>query len=317
MILTACSDGAGQTDGDDSTGQPSTSDTAETATATTTDLPLAQGLDRIGVNSGEETIYVDFVHTSRLRVLADENAATWGLQSSGTGPLVRGRDFDQQLGIDLTKADYSISSGLPPSTITLVVGGQDGTAVRSAAEDTGYQGDDVLSQDLNLQNPMTVDVAQILPDGTDIALGNRAASMNSVDTTGEALLDAPGMSEVAGCLDDVVVATVVHTAGEQRLVAVGVQVLDGGATSVMCIMAQDEADAKSLEDSITGDLASGQVGRPGTGPGTTYAELFPGSAVTTMSNGVVKATMPNATTTNPSTINSMLTRRDLPGVDSY
>lgn len=226
-----------------------------------------------------------------------------GATSLQTGPGVA-----EKLALSLNAADYAISAGPAPAMVTLIAGGQDGEEVKSAAGSLGYEGDDVLSQKMDVTKPITVQIAQVQPKGDDIVLGSADADMALVDSKDDSLADDAEIVAVSDCLGDVVAAFITDIGTDDHLVAVGVRAIGKGVTSMLCVKTDDDAAAKDLEGKVKDDLASGD-----TANGKKYADYFEGSSVTVLSDGVVQAKLPHASDTKPSIMHQMLTQVDLPG----
>ncbi len=272
---------------------------------TTPDPLLQKALGRVGADAAGKLSYIEFVDRKRLTALASKDKAKWqGLETFGVDVLYTGFDYEDMLGIDLDAADYAVTAGSPPAKITLVVGGQDSSAVKSAAKEVGYKGTGVLSQEWNLEEPLTVSIAHVLAAENYVALGGRAADMTQVGASGDTLRDLAGVGEVSSCLGSVVGAIYAKPGSDAKLVGVGVQENGGNVTSVMCVKASSGADAASLAAKVKEDLASGQQ---------KYADSFKDTSVATVGGDVVQAKLPHSRAA-VGVIFGMLLNLDLPGL---
>src|SRR5690606_35410360 len=96
-----------------------------------------------------------------------------GREAPVSGLAHHGRRAPEVLGVDPEAADAVIAVGRKPRFATLLIGGQDGDAVRARAQASGWADrDGALRRDLDLLNePLTVEAANVRPLGADVALG--------------------------------------------------------------------------------------------------------------------------------------------------
>jgi len=275
---------------DPETSSPATTP-RETSEAPHGDTLLLRALGEI---TGPTGGYVEFGDTAALRELSGGNfAGTWGgVRGMGMSSIASyWLQLEDTIGIDPDAADYAIAVAQPPGVKTLIVGGQDETAIRAAAEAAGWQGDPVLSSELNMAQPLSVSVADISPAGSDVLLAGRGAESGRGPAS-----DEEPIRELAACLGDVVAA--MFSDG----VAIGVRAdADGAPVAVYCL-AGDDRDAADLEEAFAGD--SPYTGQP-------YADLFPEREFE-VADGHVRAELSGGDPADR--IFALLIRRDLPGV---
>lgn len=263
------------------------------------DTALGAALSRIEATETTVT-YIEFGHTEQLTELAQEQQEPWQLyESIGGGSLTDYAGQLPQMGIDLTAAEILITAGTAPQTVTLVAGGQDEQAIADGLHAEGWEGEEVLTAEMTA--PLGIAMPQVRPDGESLAVGSLEADLEWVDGGGDSLRTDDDVSDLAGCLGDVVGALL--TPPEQ--VAAGV---DAEGTSVLCVLSEDaQAQAAQIEQEVS-------TGRsPVTG--TPYSEYF--SQVSTETDGdAVRAELTMAGERTPFTVINLVMNGDLPGVEA-
>ncbi|MFV0374014.1 hypothetical protein [Microbacterium sp.] len=248
----------------------------------------------LGAVSGPDDGVIDFSDAAALRELSGgELLNEWGLvRMRGFGPLADNwRLLPDSLGIDPEAVDYAITVGASLNRVTTLVGGQDESAVRTAAQAAGWSDGDVLRHDLDGEQQLTMLYGWIAPEGDTVVFGGRQA-----ETGGDPASDDPDVHAIAACLGDVVAAFFMPSA------AVGLLPVGGDeAVSVYCVLG-DEAAAASIEH----ELATGVSAFSG----RAYAELFPEQTVAE-SDGVVRVEL-SAGPGPLDTVIQMLRRGELP-----
>lgn len=246
-----------------SAGCTSSGETVETPTATTTTPPGTQAEDTLLLRAlagitGPTDGYVEFGDAATLRELSGgEHTGTWGdVRPMGFGGATSyWQQMPETIGVDPDAADYAITVAQAPGSKTLITGGQDEATVRAVAEAAGWQGDPVLSSELNPEQPLSVYFAAISPAGSDVLLAGRDAASGS----GPAADEEP-IRELAECLGGVVAAMFADG------VAVGVRPdADESPVAVYCVDGGEGAAAEIEQALADGTTHTGQ----------TYSELFP------------------------------------------
>jgi hypothetical protein len=234
-----------------------------------------------------------------------------GREAPVSGLAHHGRRAPEVLGVDPEAADAVIAVGRKPRFATLLIGGQDGDAVRARAEASGWADrDGALRRDLDLLNePLTVEAATVRPLGADVALGGPDAPVELVDGPGDDLADDPDVRAMTACLGDVSAAMVAGgSLGPLR--AVGVRPApdddaddDAVATAVLCATG---TTAAAVEEAVaTGESRTGR--RP-------WAQLLRDPVVEELGGGVVRLTARTAPGTPRLLLLAALQQQDLPGV---
>ncbi|WP_146135263.1 hypothetical protein [Antricoccus suffuscus] len=311
LLVAGCSGGGDlSTRGTSNTGGGSGA-TRSGSTADNSTLHLA--LSRFDSSLAAKDLFASFGDTAALSVLAAKETETWKLLalSGSIDAFATGPKQAATIGADLSAAEYSISIGQPPGRLTLVAGGQDADTITSAAKKAGYEGAGVLSQKLDLENPLTVTVAQVEPKGDDLVVGGPGAKLESVDPDGESLTDLDEVAAVVECLGDVVAAQIAPNSENIDLLGVGVRSVDRGAQSVMCVKPKSPAEAKGIATDVADALKNGTMSN-----GQPYTKFFENVDVVA-AGGVVKMTADNTANGQANTILQMVLSRDLPALPGY
>lgn len=266
--------------------------------ASTGGTGLEQAMGRVHAPFAD---YLEFTDPAR--------AAGWPALAarSGGGLAAHRADLAATLKIDLGRAAGVLTAGQPPRGVTLVLGGQDASAVRAAAGAAGWSGTDVLSRELALDAPLTLVAGAVRPIGSDVALGGPNAAVAAVDGPGAALSADPVAGPLARCLGDPAVAVM---SGGTQPVGVGLRAVGdpAAADAVLCVAAGSAAQAVAA--GITGAVAtkaSRSTGKP-------YATYLASPHVEQLDGGVVRMVARTAPGAPVAFLVDAATRRDLPGV---
>ncbi|MGO3152771.1 MAG: hypothetical protein ACTIJJ_09155 [Galactobacter sp.] len=239
-------------------------------------------------------------------VLAKDDALSdlkQGVRGMGAPSLARYTHvLKEDLAIDLMGADVVVTVGAPPKQVTLISGGQDAEAIIEAAKEQGWEGDKVLSQELDMQgNVLTVSVGHILAKGDSVMLGGQSADL----TTKPGKLPE-SMKALSKCLGSSPVASI--DGSDAVVSAIGLK--QGSPVSgVICTVDTSRSAAKSrgegIEEAVENDLSVTRL---------RYSDML----------SVDKVSHPTATTSRvdvsfpdqrpPSVLWQMQQRRDIPGV---
>ncbi|NED95184.1 hypothetical protein G1H11_07630 [Phytoactinopolyspora alkaliphila] len=277
---------------------------------------LSAALDRIAASDAAAE-YIEFGATQRIDELSGGSFdGVWGsLDGWGSSPVARHREeLPDVLGIDLRSAASTLTVNQPPHSVTLIEGGQDAARITSASTDSGWSGDDVLSLEMEVSQPLSIPAPHVMPTGSDVAVGAIAADMSIVDPGERSLADAPSVGGIAACLDDVVAALILRVGSDP----VGLGVRESGDTdrpvSVVCVPAPTADDAERLVDGISHAITSGAPasGRP-------YSDLFAEPSGTVLRTGaerdhVVRVEVPHADGAFANTMFQLALSRELPGL---
>ncbi|WP_154814101.1 hypothetical protein [Actinophytocola xinjiangensis] len=291
---------------------------------------LLLALDRVAATE-DTRAWVTFDDTAALVELA---GAEPGVDEGGHGSL-RGYGaanlapyvtvIEEQPGIALLDADFTVSAGQPPHLVGLVAGGQDGTRISEGLTGLGWtreeqtlvapalgEVDDARFASLTLQ------LAKARAEGSDLVYGGVGADLARIgEPTGETLADDPRTRALSDCLGDVVVAAVatpnLRATPQPTAVAVGVRAPSANTDTphaVVCTSWSSESDAEkhhSLLDKAMSDGASGATREP-------WSDLF--ADVTTDNLGGDQHVVSwDADTPGkpPTLVMNMLSKVDLPG----
>lgn len=228
---------------------------------------------------------------------------TQGVRGMGAPSLTRYiHVLKEDLAIDLMGADVVVTVGAPPKQVTLISGGQDAEAIIEAAKEQGWDGDKVLSQELDMQgNVLTVSVGHILAKGDSVMLGGRSADLTA--KPGEV---PESMKALSKCLGSSPVASIDGT--DAVVSAIGLE--QGSPVSgVICTFDTSRSAAKSrgegIEEAVENDLSVTRL---------RYSDLLSVDKVIhpTATTSRVEVSFPNKR--SPSVLWQMQQRRDIPGV---
>ena len=205
--------------------------------------PFAQAASRISPDALDKQHIVEFGQTSELLALSKTDQR-WESVTPMGNLLAANEPWAESIGVAAEAADYSIEAGVFPTRVGVVAGGQDADAITEAAEQSGYTGDDVLTQDLSPAAPVTISIQQIKPLEQDVVLATVDADVGWVD--GGSLFADQVVGSVVACLGDVLAAMV--TEHDDAVVGVGVRADDGDIVSVICVPGGDDAVEDAEKD---------------------------------------------------------------------
>jgi hypothetical protein len=244
---------------------------------------LSVALSRITATE-DSRMSVTFDNTAALTELAGtaqgQRAGGYGdLRGYGAASLtIYGSTLADRPGITLTEAEFTVSAGLPPHMVGLVVGGQDAGKITGSLTDLGWReerGQLVAPgigeiEDAQL-GALTLQLAQVLADGSDLVYGGAEADLGyAVLPFVPKLADDPRIKALSSCLGDVVAATVAvpHMRGALHPTAVAVGVRTPAKNTdtpraVACLSWKSGAEAdryqelldKALRESVSGVTA--------------------------------------------------------------
>ena len=180
------------------------------------DTGLRQALSKVAANSTTRT-WVSYDATGKLTALVGKKLTVAGfgallLQGTNLGP--EAQNLADDTGIAPLDADYGISAGLPPNTVSILVGGQHADRLGSALTKSGWtkNGDRYVAPAPNTITDerriiYALDLAQVHPDGSDVIFGRSKADLGAAGhPDGKSLADDQPTAALADCLGDVVVA---------------------------------------------------------------------------------------------------------------
>lgn len=267
--------------------------------------PFAVALSRV---SSTVTGYVEFVDH---RVLATGSDAWQPLRGGSVGRLGMYADqLSTRLRIDLGEADWTVTASRGGPSVTLIAGGQDAAAIRSAAQDGGWSGPDVLTRELALTEPLTLQAGTLRPSGRDVVVAGPAAPIGIVDGPGPALGDDPAVAGLQACLGPgpAVVGLVREDAKAPVAAGIRPDPADPARTvNVVCAAHPTASAATARVAALRADVAPGSAqpsGRAFTDP---QVEELGGAG------NVVRLIGHGAPGTPPSFLLGQMARRALPG----
>jgi len=287
--------------------------------------PLLRVLGRVAATATTRT-YVSFDDTSGLTALVGKNTFTGygsllflGAPELGQSALV----LDN--GVALPDADYTVSAGLPPRTVSLVAGGQSSDKIDTALTKLGWTSRNgvLVAPPLgalagNTAPLLAEAMAQARTDGADLAYGQQSASLADVGhPSGATLAWDPIIGAVAGCLGDVVAATIVTTFPPNpggitpSGVAVGIR-RPGTKTdtphAAVCAAFPDDATANRYAGKVRDQLAHGVSARTA----SPYSSMLTHPAVTVVGGGEHLVSLQADTPDRPGLVLSLALHHDLP-----
>jgi hypothetical protein len=246
--------------------------------STTGGTPLLQALSRVAATTDDRAqIYYD--DTAALVKLAGRNVTGsdgFGvLRGFGSGELQElAGTADDQPGIMLFNADYSISAGLPPHQLGLVAGGQQPDTITRNLTKIGWQqhgstlvgpSPSQVGTDANLDTTtLALSLARVHATGSDLAYGGPSANLDQIGSpSGATLVQDPVIDAVASCLGDVVAAEIVapYRGGRNpAAVAVGLRQPQSNTAvphAVVCVSWGNATDAGRYATAAQQALATG------------------------------------------------------------
>lgn len=180
---------------------------------------LDQALSRVEANSATRAS-VSYDATGKLTELVGEQPTGTGfgaLLLGGTSLAPFAQLLPGDTGIAPLDADYGISAGLPPHTVSVLVGGQHADRIGSGLTTSGWtrNGDRYVAPSLasitdDNAAVYSLDLAQVRTDGGDLIFGNADADLGTAGhPSGRTLADDQPTRALADCLGDVVAAQLV------------------------------------------------------------------------------------------------------------
>jgi hypothetical protein len=116
-------------------------------------------------------------------------------------------------GIAALDADYGVSAGLPPDTVSVLAGGQHSDRIGKALASSGwtrdgdrYIGPDVTAVTDDSKMRLALNLAQVRTGGADVVFGKSRADLGAAGHPGSSLADDQPTAALADCLGDVVAA---------------------------------------------------------------------------------------------------------------
>jgi hypothetical protein len=240
---------------------------------------LESALGHIADTSGNRTqIWYD--NTSELVKLAGASpAASKGfalLRGIGTGGLASfAESLPSQTAVKVLGEDYAISAGSPPSNVTLISGGQDAGKTASDLTGLGWEKEagrlvapsSASTSGHQLTATLALEMAQVSDgSGQDITIGGRDANLAQAGSPrGKTLAQDPVISALAGCLGNVVAASIgSYNSGSHPApaeVATGVATPSGNSSVpqvVTCAAWPTAAAASTYQRNLATALRSGE-----------------------------------------------------------
>lgn len=197
---------------------------------------------------------VSFVHIAEL----PEGEHWRDSQRLAIGTLLLQPEDLAGLGIDAAAATYAISVAPKDGTLTSFVSeGQDAAAVRKAARELGYTGDDRDLAAVEVPPDFTWAAQQLRIDGSSVLLGGRDADLELVSgrsfPVDRQLAGVWNSREVAECLGEPVAGQLVSDPRVQSVLGIGaVPTEDGRSEITVCALgdrARGEGFAAQMERS--------------------------------------------------------------------
>jgi hypothetical protein len=311
---------------------------------------LHQALTRVAANDATRK-WVTYDATGKLTKLVGKHPTGSGfgtllLDGTDLGPMAQLLPGDT--GIAALDADYGVSAGLPPDTVSVLAGGQHADQIGKALTGSGwtrsgdrYVGPDVTAVTDDSKVQYALNLAQVRTDGADVIFGKAKADLGAAGHPGgKSLADDQPTAALADCLGDVVVAQLStdflspvsssrltpaqqaalakqRPAGIQldklREVAVGVRTPKSTSDTpraVVCVAWADQSAADGYAAAVPDVLARGQS----LASNQPYAQLLH-RPQTKKVGGDAHVVQWSADEANgPAQIISMMAREDLPGL---
>jgi hypothetical protein len=176
---------------------------------------LHQALSRIAANDATRK-WVSYDATGKLTKLVGKRPGGSGfglllLDGTDLGPVAELLPDDT--GIAALDADYGVSAGLPPDTVSVLAGGQHSDRIGKALTGSGwtrdgdrYIGPDVTAVTDDSKMRQALNLAQVRTDGADVVFGKSRADLGAAGHPGRSLADDQPTAALADCLGDVVAA---------------------------------------------------------------------------------------------------------------
>lgn len=311
---------------------------------------LDQALKRVAANDATRN-WVRYDATGKLTKLVGKK-----LSASGFGALLlHGTDLGPMAailpdgtGISAIDADYGISGGQPPRTVSVLAGGQHSDRIGKALSGSGWtrKGDRYIAPDLNAVTDdntamYAMNLGQVRTDGADVIFGHADADLGAAGHPGgRTLADDQPTRALADCLGDVVAAELVtdfkspiissrltpaqqaalaklRPAGVQldklTEVAVGVRTPKSASDTpraVVCVAWANQSAADGYAAALSGVLASGMS----YASNQPYAQLLHDPQTRKVGGGAHIVQWSADEASGAAQIVTMLEKNDLPGL---
>jgi hypothetical protein len=238
--------------------------------------------------------------------------------------------LQQDTGINLSGESYAITAGTSPQTLTLIAGGQDASLVTRSLEKLGWQQDGgqltIPASVQFSQSPKTSSnvlmeeeiINHARPAGSDVAGGRQAAGLSQIGSPSDpTLADDPGISALASCLGDVVVAQFSSGAGllqgDPKPVEIAVGVLRPASNTatpraVACVQWPTGAAADRYAGEVRTALAHGGDSAP------SWTDRLKDGSVTVIGGGQHVAEWQASTPGQADLVFQLLHDGELPGL---
>jgi hypothetical protein len=273
---------------------------------------------------------VDFDDTAELYRLTGQNpdfakgfAVLIGLGASSVAQYAE--TLPAETGIDLSKESFAITAGSPPTTLTLIDGGQDASLISSRMTRLGWKSDGPA---LAAPAPAAASgngtyfallMATVRVSQADATFGGTGADLTQIGSpTGPTLASDPQVSTLASCLGPVVAASFEASppaggTGPAAL-AVGVRTPANGTAApraVACSVWPTEAAAGQYAAKLRSALSTGKsrTGEP-------YAALLTQPSVTAIGGAQHIVEWTATTRARADQVFQMLEEGDLPGLST-
>ncbi|MEO6957505.1 MAG: hypothetical protein ABI137_12245 [Antricoccus sp.] len=261
---------------------------------------LSKAVGQISAKAKGPYWNIEYGESKELAALQQQYPKQWG-STIGIGLAGSPAQFNT-LGLNVEKADFSLTVGVDVAQVRLISGGQDAATITKTAKGLGYAGSGVLTKDLDVSVPVTTTVTKVKTTGADVVLAGQKADVGWVDGSGDSVVDSKSIAAIVGCLGGLKAAVI---AQQTQGILVGVGVTDDGdkVRTVIC-----KPGGESQQKQILNALTTGK-----TGTGTAYADKF-GTPESKIADGVVQVTTVNSSTAPATTIYQMFQTQELPGV---
>lgn len=227
--------------------------------------------------NNQSVIYYD--NTSALvslvgKSLSAEAKGYGELRGNGATNLVSSMALlPHDTGINLLDESYAITAGAPPASLTLVADGQDGTLVTGQMTKLGWKkgaGGTLAGPSPTTASMDTAEYAihmrKVQAANSDVLIGGASADLSQIGSpSGSTLADNPGIKALAGCLGNVVAATMyggrfATIKADPTEVAVGISQPAKASVAphaVVCVSWPSQAAADTYAANVRKVLATG------------------------------------------------------------
>jgi len=283
--------------------------------------------------NNQSSIYYD--NTAELvglvgKSLSAESKGYGELRGNGAPNLVSFMGtLPQDTGINLFDESYAITAGEPPASLTLVADGQDSSLITGKMTKLGWKkgdggtlaGPPLNTASLDEETELyAISMRKLQAANSDVLFGGASADLSQIGSpSGSTLADNPGVKALAGCLGNVVAATMYggRNAGIKSApteVAVGISQpakATAAAHAVVCVSWPSQAAADTYEANVRKVLATGLSLRTN----ERYSALL-GHATVTSVGGDSHIVEWQADPSTPDTVFQLQVSNDLPALPS-